>query len=129
MRNDYLKSGAMIVDDAQPSDVHPEVFDREDVLAIEAGVVHTPDIDNHFNFGLKDKYDNFCCMCEVMILAANEWHANFVINRAQLEDIDKIVQLSKGLNFRLADYQNFKETISEKKLKVIEKVLKQHVTV
>lgn len=123
VRNDYLKSGAIIVDDAQPSDVHPEVFEREDVMAIEAGVVHTPNIDSHFNFGLKDKYDNFCCMCEIMILAANNWDEHYVINRANLKNVDHIVNLSKGLGFRLAKYQNFKEVISSDKINRIKKVI------
>ena len=45
-----LKSGAVVIDDAQPADVSLEVFDREDVLAIEGGLLYTPDIKNHFKF-------------------------------------------------------------------------------
>ena len=50
-----LKEGAIVIDDAQPSDVHPDVLDRKDVLVIEAGVTHTPNINSNFNFGLKNR--------------------------------------------------------------------------
>lgn len=123
VRNEHLKKGAIIVDDAQPSDIAPEVLDNDEVLTIEAGVVHTPHVDNHFNFGLKDKYDNFCCMCEIMILAANEWREHYVVNRADLALIDKIVDLGEGLNFRLAELQNFKEVISDKKISKLKNIL------
>ena len=42
------KSGAVVIDDAQPSDVSPEALKREDIMVIEAGLVHTPNIRNHF---------------------------------------------------------------------------------
>jgi len=129
--NKHIKPGAIVIDDAQPSDVAPEVLENEDVLVLEAGVVHTPHVDNHFKFGLKDKYDNFCCLCEIMILAANEWEGHYVVNRANLHLIDKIVDMSNGLGFRLAELQNFKETISKNKIENIKRILtkKSHVHV
>jgi len=39
IRSKDLKKGAIVIDDAQPSDVHPEVLDRDDVLVLEAGGV------------------------------------------------------------------------------------------
>tara|TARA_B100000745_G_scaffold300589_1_gene255593 strand:- start:8956 stop:10080 length:1125 start_codon:yes stop_codon:yes gene_type:complete len=125
VNSNHLKKGAIIVDDAQPSDVAPEVLDNYDVLVLEAGAVHTPGVDNHFNFGLKDKYDNFCCMCEIMVLAANEWKGNYVVNRADLPLIDSIIEMSEGLGFELSKPQNFKEIISEEHLKNIQKIINQ----
>ncbi len=119
-----LKSGAIIVDDAQPSDVAPEVLDREDVLVVEGGVVHTSNIKSNFNFGLKDEFDNFCCLCEVMILASKKWNNHYVLNRATLELVDEISKDGDVLGFRLADFQNFKEVISQEKIKRIKNIIR-----
>ena len=121
-----LKGGAIIVDDAQPSDVHASVFDRKDVLVIEAGVTHTPGIINNFNFGLKNRQDNFCCLAEVFILASHEWNKHYVINRATLEHVDEIADWGKKLNFTIGSFQNFRESISNEKLLHIKEIIKQN---
>ncbi len=126
IRSADLKWGAIIVDDAQPSDVHPDVFLREDVLVVEAGVTFTPNINNNFNFGLKNRNDNFCCLAEVLILAANEWNEHYVINRASLDLVDEIASLGRKLNFRIGDFQNFRELISNEKLSYVRNCIKQH---
>lgn len=119
---DDLKIGAVIFNDAQPTDVHPDVFEREDVLVIEAGVVWTPGINSHFNFGLKDRHDNFCCMAELLILAHQEWRKHYIIDRAELSSVDEIVSFSKGLNFKIAKFQNSKEIIPDWKLEKIKEL-------
>lgn len=126
IRANDLKWGAIIVDDAQPSDVHEDVFLRKDVLIVEAGVTYTPNITNNFNFGLKKRQDNFCCLAEVFILAANEWNEHYVINRASLSLVDEIAGLGKKLNFKIADFQNFRESISEEKIAYVKDCIHQH---
>ena len=116
IKNQDVKPGAVIVDDAQPSDVAPEVLTRKDVLVLEAGIVHTPDVFSHFNFNLKDKNDNFCCMAEVLILASINHDEHYVINRATLKHVDEISEAGKKLGFRVAEFQNFNESISQDKI-------------
>jgi predicted amino acid dehydrogenase len=126
IRNDHLSSGTIILDDAQPSDVHPEVFDCEDVIVIEAGLVHTPNIKTHFNFGFKDKYDNYSCLAEILVLASIDYKEHFVIHRADLEAIDKIKEWSRNLGFRPSEFQNFNGPVDEEKIKkVINLILKR----
>ena len=122
-----LKSGAVIIDDAQPSDVSPEVFDRDDVIAVEGGLIYTPDIKNHFNMGLKDRYDNFSCMGEIMVLAAHEHRHNYVINKPTLENIDEISAMSRKLGIRLSEFQNAKEKISREKLAHVCNIIKNNI--
>lgn len=121
-----LKSGAVVVDDAQPSDVSPEVLDREDVLAVEGGIISTPGIKNNFNFGLKNRINNFCCLGEVLILASQEWKGHYVINRASVEMVEEISNLAKNLDFTLGEFQNAKEIISENKLNYIKEIKNKH---
>jgi fatty aldehyde-generating acyl-ACP reductase len=120
-----LKFGAIVVDDAQPSDVHPDVFERNDVLVIEAGVTNTPNIRSNFDFGLKNDHDNFCCLAEVLILASNEWDRHYVINRATLDLVDDIALQGDRLNFKIGKFQNFHETITDAKLDFVKNCIHQ----
>ncbi|MEI8061768.1 MAG: hypothetical protein WCG97_00520 [bacterium] len=121
--NDLVKPGAIIIDDAQPSDVAEEVLERGDVLTIEAGVVYTPNIDSHFNFGLKNKFDNFCCMAELLILSAEEWDKHYVINKATLDLVDEVSKMGRKLSFSLGQYQNRKGIIPLAKLESVRSII------
>lgn len=120
-----LKAGAVVVDDAQPSDISPEVFEQNDVLAVEAGVVHTPEVKSNFNMGLKDKYDNFCCMAELLILASREWDKHYVINRATLASVDEVGEWGKELGFKLGHFQNPRGLVSQEKIENVKRIIKE----
>lgn len=126
IKSEHLKPGAIVVDDAQPSDVSDDVLDREDVLIVEAGVVHTPEIHSNFNFGLKNRNDNFCCLAEVLVLASEEWDENYVIDRATLEHVDHVSSLGKILDFTIGAFQNRKELITPEKLEKIKYIIKSN---
>ncbi len=118
-----LKRGAVVVDDAQPSDVSPEVLKSPEVLVVEAGIVHTPHITSHFDFNLKDKFDNFCCLAEVLVLAAHEWREHYVIQRPTLKLVDHIAAWGKEMGFRVAEFQNFNESIPKRRLAEIKRII------
>lgn len=120
-----LKAGAIVVDDAQPSDISEDVFEREDVLVVSAGVVHTPNIETHFNFGLADKFDNFCCLAELLILASHKWNKHYIIDRAAVESVDEIAEWGKALGFQLAKFQNPRGLISAEKLNEMKRIIHQ----
>lgn len=124
---DLLKPGAVVIDDAQPSDVAYSVLENPNVMAIEAGVVKTPGVSSNFDLGLKGKHDNFCCMAEVLVLASHMWKSNFTIRRATLEFVDKIAEWSKPLGFTVAELQNRKEKIPAEKLATIAALRKRAV--
>ncbi|HEY9582901.1 MAG TPA: hypothetical protein VJK09_01115 [Candidatus Paceibacterota bacterium] len=119
-----LKSGAIVIDDAQPSDVALDALDREDVLIVEAGIVSTPGVSANFNFGLKSRTDNFCCLCEVMILASSDRGGHYVINRATLEQVDEIAEGGRKLGFSISRLQNFKEVISDAKIEHVSSIIR-----
>lgn len=125
VKSEDLKTGAVVVNDAQPSDISPEVFDRDDVLVVEAGVVHTPGVKSNFDLGLKDKFDNFCCMAELLILASQEWQSNYVINRATLKEVDEVAEWGSDLGFQLGHFQNPKGLVSEKKIQRIRAIIQK----
>ncbi len=122
---DLVTPGMVIVDDAQPSDIHPDVLKIPDVLVLEAGVVHTPGINSNFNYGLKHRTDNFCCMAELLILASHSWNNHYVVRRATLAHVDEISQWGQELGFKVAAFQNFQESITQAKLKKVKKVFQK----
>jgi predicted amino acid dehydrogenase len=120
--SDLVEGGMVFIDDAQPSDIHPDVLKMENVLVLEAGVVHTPNINSNFNYGLKNRTDNFCCMAELLVLASHKWDKHYVINRATLDHVDEISNMGKRLGFTIATFQNFIKSITHDKIEVVKKI-------
>ncbi len=119
---DIAEDGVVFIDDAQPSDIHQDVLKMPNVLVLEAGVVHTPDINSNFNYGLKNRTDNFCCMAELLVLASHKWDKHYVINRATLDHVDEISSMGKRLGFTIASFQNFMESISHDKIETVKTI-------
>jgi fatty aldehyde-generating acyl-ACP reductase len=119
---DLVQDGMVIIDDAQPSDIHSDVLKMPHVLVLEAGVVHTPGINSHFNYGLKARTDNFCCMAELLILAANQWEDHYVIHRATLAHVDEISEMGDRLGFTVAAFQNFLESVKTDKINHVKSI-------
>lgn len=120
-----VSPGMILIDDAQPSDIHPDVLKIDDVLVLEAGVVHTKDVYSHFNFNLKNRDDNFCCMAELLILAAFEREGHYVINRATLDKVHEIRAMGEKMNFHIAEFQNYMEKIPAGKIDAMKDVIKK----
>lgn len=90
IKTEHLSPGTIILDDAKPSDVDPVVLEMENIVVIETDLAHTPGIHTHFNFGFRDKYDNYSCSAEIMILSAIGYEKHFVIHRASLEEVKTV---------------------------------------
>ncbi len=125
--SEMVEDGMVIIDDAQPSDIHIDVLKMESVLVVEAGVVSTPGINSNFNYGLKNRTDNFCCMAELLILASFNWKDHYVINRATLKHVDEMSEKGEKIGFTIASFQNFLESISYDKIEVVKSfAVKKH---
>jgi predicted amino acid dehydrogenase len=121
-----VKSGCVIINDAQPSDVAEDVYERDDVIVLEGGLIHTPGVYNNFNFGLHHRQDNYSCLGEALVLASQEWNEHYVISRATLALIDEIAGYAKELGFTLAEFQNSKEIISKEKISSVGSLMKKN---
>lgn len=122
IKNKHLKSGAIIIDDAQPSDIHPEVLNNPDVIAVEAGAVHTPGIETGFDFGLINPDDSYSCMAEVLIRVAFQEYDYSIYDRPDISEIKRIGSLGKELGFSNAQLQNFAGTITQDRIEHIRQV-------
>ncbi len=119
LKSEDIKTGAIIIDDAQPSDISPEVIEsRKDLIIIEAGVITAENINMGTNFRLANKNEIYCCLGEVVSIAASNWDGNYSAGDISLETINQIASIAKKIGFKLAPYQNFGkivplETITE----------------
>jgi predicted amino acid dehydrogenase len=117
-----LKYNAIIIDDAQPSDISPEVAnERRDVLIIDGGVVATPQINTHFNMGLSSKNDIFCCLGETLIIAHSKILDEYKTGQMDIALVDEFGKRGEALGFKLSSFQRFgkihlKERIGELKI-------------
>ncbi len=130
IRSENLKLGAVIVDDAQPSDVDSDVIlNRKDVLVLEGGVVHAKGIDSHFNFGLKHKEDLFSCLAEAIILSTMGHKGDFQVGEMfELDNdvFDKIEKHSQKMGFKIGEFQNSHSTYSEKDISYVKDIIKKN---
>jgi predicted amino acid dehydrogenase len=128
IKSEHVKQEAIIVDDAQPSDVDEEIFiNRKDVLALEGGVVHAPKINTHFNFGLKHKTDIFSCLAEAIILASLDHRSDFQVGTllsVSKSDIDKISDAAKMLGFTVGHFQNDLRLYTDEDIEYVRNIVK-----
>lgn len=116
IRSGDVSPGTIIINDAQPSDIDPEIIiNRKDVLVIEGGVLHTSDINCHFNLGLKHKNDIFSCLAEVIILASNNEAGHFSIDDFDTKLYDRLSTLALRAGFSMC-MQNDYEIIENQRL-------------
>ncbi len=120
------KPGAIIIDDAQPSDISPEVTStRDDIIIIEAGVIFAKGI--HFgkaNFRLSNEMETYCCLGEVMALAAApSEHPRYRIGDITPDVIETIAALGKQLGFSLAQYQSFGRIVPRERINNIKNII------
>lgn len=118
-----VSPGTIIINDAQPSDVSPEIIkNRNDVLVIEGGVLRTRDINCHFDFGLAHRNDIFSCLAEALILArmGEEGHQSLEGFDQKLYEIFQ--REAEGLGFSLSA-QNTTGIIDNTRFQEFSKIL------
>ncbi len=104
IRSEYLKKNATVYDISQPKNTSEEIkSERPDVKFIDGGLVKTPGIDYHFNFGIP-KETAFACLAETMILAAERIDGHFSLGKVGPEKIKKITALAAEYNFSIYEF-------------------------
>jgi fatty aldehyde-generating acyl-ACP reductase len=114
IRTDDVAPGTLIVNDAQPSDISPEIIHaRPDVLVVEGGLVRSKSIRANFNFGLATREEMWSCMAEAVVLAHNRRFGNFALGELEPPLVEEITALSATTDLELAPPQNSAGIIPE----------------
>lgn len=111
--SDDVTPGSIVIDDAQPSDIHPEVIQRDDILVVFGGIVKTPHIYSHFNFSIAEKDENFSCLAETMLLVKAGIAHNFALGHITVNQLELIEELAKKEHFESASFQNSRRTYTK----------------
>lgn len=125
IKDEYLRPGMVVVDDAQPCDVEESALSRDDILVLEGGVVHTDEIRIPFNFGLQNRGDIFSCLAEAIILASDqELSIDTVGKMKQLdfEALEKFTFQAKRLGLRRGQFQNSERAYTDDDIERVKKI-------
>jgi fatty aldehyde-generating acyl-ACP reductase len=118
-----VNPGTIIINDAQPSDISPEIIrNRSDVLVIEGGVLHSEKIDCHFDFGLSHRNDIFSCLAETLILAYTNSTSHYSIEDFDHNFYTNLEKYRIELGFSIC-FQNDMGIIDEKRLKEFDTIM------
>ena len=129
IRTEHLKPGAVVVDDAQPSDVDPGILrERDDVLILEGGVAHMDGVKINFNLGLKHPEDIFSCLAETIILAYLGSDDDFQVGQIMKLDFDALKRLEEAarkIGIRVGDFQNFEKVYTQDEIAHVRSIIHQ----
>lgn len=128
IRSEDVSSGTIIINDAQPSDVSPEILNnRSDVMVIEGGVLNAPNMNCHINFGLANKDDIFSCLAETLLVTYLKSEQHHSLDDFDSDLYARLEELSVQLDFNMS-IQNDLGIIGKKRLDEFATIVKQRFT-
>lgn len=122
IKSEHVSPGTLIVDDAQPSDLAPELFDRTDLLVLEGGVVHSPHVRVPYKLGLREEGDIFSCMAELIVLAHTPSLTGSTLGRSltlDIEAINDLVDTAHTIGLSRAKLQNMRHLYTDDEIAYI----------
>ncbi len=124
LKSEDVAPGTIIINDAQPSDVSPEILKtRKDILVIEGGVLTTPNINCHFNMGLAKKSDVFSCLAETLLLTYRDSKNHYSIDDFDPNLYKELEEDGIKIGFKISDLQNELGYISKQQLEEFAKII------
>lgn len=111
LRSEHLKPGAIVLDDTQPRNTHPDLLlERPDVLVVDGGIVAVPGMRlRGGSIGLP-RGQAYACLAETMLLARAGHQGHFSLGDPNLAQVDRIAALAcreREQGFDLAPFQSF----------------------
>lgn len=115
-----LQAGAVVCDVARPADVAPSVYQREDVLILEGGLVQYPDnICFGANLGYRDGV-SLACLSETVLLALEgDCQDCSIGNKLSLENVHYLRNIAARHGFGLAGLKMGNHEISDQEIENI----------
>ena len=125
IKSEDVNSGTIIINDAQPSDISPEIIHkRNDVLLIEGGVLKSNTISCNFNFGLAGTNDIFSCLAETLWLSYWGIKKHHSVDEFSLDLYSQMKADSDKMGFYISELQNSNGYIGENFLQEFAKIIK-----
>jgi len=113
---DYLKPGAIVIDDSQPVNVSRDIINMNSNVLIVGCAVQAQDIDCHYDFGLP-REAIFTCLGEVLALCAYDCNSEFLTTgRVNIDQAKDIARMAESLGFYPLLIDNQGRSITYQKL-------------
>ena len=116
LHSQHLKRGAIVLDDTQPRNTHPDILkQRPDVTVIDGGLVSVPGLQLRNHIGLP-KGLSYACLAETMLLAQAGHEGHFSIGNPTLDQAEYIAQIAQrhsALGFGVAPDHSFGKLITK----------------
>lgn len=137
VKAEYLKEGAIIIDDSFPKNVSQSILEeREDIILLEGGITQLPkSLDVNMARNVPDFLDvpmiklistkqTYSCFAETLILSAGGHEGNYGLGEADTRLSKDIMKRANLLNFSLAPLQYFGLPLDKNRLKRVKQILK-----
>jgi len=123
VRSLHVKSGAIVIDAAQPKNVSIKIpKERNDVLVIESGVNEVSGLETNFDLGLRKGNEVYSCLAEVLLMIWTEQRDNY-LGEIDLSYASKLWQGAEDAGVRLADFRNNLGFIGDEEIEIMRKLL------
>lgn len=133
---DFLKPGAVIIDDSFPKNVSRDILKkRDDIILLEGGVTQMPEVNIDVSRHMPDLLDlsiskliscsqAYGCLAETFILAASGHEGNYGLGDADPVLAREIMDKGKKMSFREAVFQNYGFAIEESRIHKAKEAIK-----
>jgi len=109
------KSGMIIVDETQPSNVGPEFLSRKDVLVVDGAFISTPRIDYGMNMDCPAGMI-YACMAQTMMLSLYGIDDHFDLGRVDYGLFPEVRNMAERYGMGLAPLHSFSKPITKERL-------------
>lgn len=119
----HIKSGAVVIDCAQPKNVSSNVpITRKDVLAIESAIISSQNLDVQFDLDLASG-EALGCLAESIVLSSLNHKKHFIIGKVNHLQAKDIFKAATGSGFKLAYFRNSMGYITEQDIERIKSII------
>ena len=138
LTSEYLKLGAVIIDDSFPKNVSRNVLkEREDIILLEGGVAqfsrkqsgyaarNIPDLLDLSVSKLISCKQAYGCLCETFILAANNHKGNYGLGDADPDLAKHIWQMGRQIGITNAVFQSYGFAVEEKRIENVKSIIRK----
>ncbi|MBI3120405.1 MAG: hypothetical protein HYZ08_02185 [Candidatus Kerfeldbacteria bacterium] len=122
LRSTHTRPGTIILDDAQPTDVHSDVEERDDVMVIDAGVCRLSGVVSNFNMGLLTTNEIFGCLAETIALSWLDWEKHYTIGDVTESLLENSQLLFDRVGFEDVNFRRNKKIYTDRDIERIKKI-------
>ena len=138
LTSEYLKPGAIIIDDSFPKNVSRDVLkERDDIILLEGGASqlpktvnvyaarHIPDLLDLSVSKLISCKQAYGCLCESFVLAANNHQGNYGLGDADPALAKKIWHMGRKIGIANAVFQSYGFAVEEKRIENVKGIIRK----